>query len=1062
MFGKPKRTRPAGGNPLRFETLEERRVLSATVGFTGDYELQNWSNETLPNGETEISPANGPADQATFRYDLELINGGFNREQTVDFLTTAFADGMATFDYTFTGNSRFFNAGALFDTLSAGQAGSVVDTSTSGRFSFDGSATFDTLQGEDFGFRIGGGNADSNREIFGDLLITRIEFSFDGGIVVDSVSDIDDGDYSAGNMSLREAVRLANEHEGIDTITFDAGLAGETIVLTAGQLDLTEDVTITGLGADRLAISGGGASRIFSSSGQHEITIEDITLTDGDAAAFPFGGALLVQSGVEATLRRVTVQNSTSEFSAAVRAVASTVNVVDSSLVNNLGTGAAIELVRSPGRFETSTISGNAGIGIRTFTSNELGDPAGELLLLSVTIANNAGGGVFNSFSGGVLQATYQNSLLADNGGAGNFGATVGSFSTLNLQSLGNNLLDDTPAGDAAHAAGPNDQRDTDPLLGPLQDNGGPTPTHALLVGSPAIDAGSNSTAPDQRGFARPVDQPGVTNVAGGIGVDIGAFELRLPEAPSFVVDTTVDLIDDRDQQTSLREAVLLANATPGLDTITFDASLAGETILLTEGDLRISESITVQGLGADRLTVSGGGASRIFNEVGNGERIIQINDITLADGAAPSGGGGALFTNGGVVTLNRVVMTGNSSQNNGTAVVVGFGRLTINDSAIVDNLSAGIGAVRVQDSTTVITNTTISGNDSRGISLFSSSNRDDSLSLINVTIANNAGDAIEIVANTSTVLVEYENTIFADDGSGNGNGRERIVARGNNLAGLTIRSLGHNLLEETPTGDAAHDAAVGDLRDVDALLRPLEDNGGPTPTHALGEESPAIDAGNSILATDARGVARPADLASFTNAPGSNGSDIGAFESYDSALVLPGDYNLDGSVDAADYTVWRDQLGQTAITPRAGADGDGDGVISQADYDVWRNNFGATAPPAAVSAGSAQMVVATATVDAQALVEVDPPQSNDRATDLAFAFLGQSQSRPAASTTATAPQSISVNQSVSNDMLLLASQPIGARDDTPQEGEADPAVTARDDESDEVRTLDIGFEKLG
>ncbi|MEO1496502.1 MAG: choice-of-anchor Q domain-containing protein [Planctomycetota bacterium] len=1032
-------------------------MLTATVGFTGDYELQNWSNETLPNGTTEISPASGPADQATFNYDLELISGGFSREQTVDFFTTAVAAGSATIDYEFTGNSRFFGSRAIFSTVSADVSTGVVDSITSGRFSFTGTETIDTLQGEEFGFRIGGRNADSNREIFGDLLITRIEFSFDG-VVVDSLSDIDDGDYSAGNMSLREAVRLANTFEGIDTITFDEGLAGETIVLTEGQLDLTEDVTIAGLGADRLAISGGGASRIFSSTGQHEITIEDVTLTDGDAAAFPFGGALLVQSGVEATLRRVTVQDSTTEFGAAVRAVGSAVNVVDSSIVNNLGTGPAIDLRQSPGRFETSTISGNAGIGIRTFTSNELGDPAGELLLSSVTVANNAGGGVFHSFAGGVLQATYQNSLLADNGGAGNFGATVGSFDTLNLQSLGNNLLDDTPAGDAAHAAGPNDQRDTDPLLGPLQDNGGPTPTHALLVGSPAIDAGSNSTAPDQRGFARPADQPDVPNVAGGVGTDIGAFELRLPEAPSFVVDTTVDLINDRDQQTSLREAVLLANATPGLDTITFDASLADETILLTEGDLTISDSITVQGLGADRLTVSAGGASRIFNEVGNGQRIIEINDITLADGASPGGGGGALFTNGGVVTFNRVVMIGNSSQNNGTAVVVGFGRLTINDSAIVDNLSAGIGAVRVQDSTTVITNTTISGNDSRAISLFSSSNRDDSLSLINVTIANNAGDAIEIVANTSTVLLEYENTIFADDGSGNGNGRERIVARGNNLAGLTIRSLGHNLLQEAPTGDAAHDAAVGDLRDVDALLLPLADNGGPTPTHALGENSPAIDAGNSTVAADQRGVARPADLASAPNAPHANGSDIGAFESYDSALALPGDYNLDGNVDLADYTVWRDQLGSTAITPRSGADGDGDGVVGEADYDVWSDNFGSTLPAAAAPALVTDSIAVPPNVQASTPAEKTPSelQANEsQARDLAFALVDQPRERPAPRTRLAAAQRGEANRFEARRHALLQLAALRSSDVADDESEPSTTTTPAASDTSETERFD-------
>ncbi len=65
----------------------------------------------------------------------------------------------------------------------------------------------------------------------------------------------------------------------------------------------------------------------------------------------------------------------------------------------------------------------------------------------------------------------------------------------------------------------------TDPLLGPLQDNGGPTFTHELLTGSPAIDAGTNSGCPatDQRGFTRPV----------GASCDIGAYEAP-PPGPSI------------------------------------------------------------------------------------------------------------------------------------------------------------------------------------------------------------------------------------------------------------------------------------------------------------------------------------------------------------------------------------------------------------------------------------------------------------------------------------------------------------------------------------------------
>jgi hypothetical protein len=54
----------------------------------------------------------------------------------------------------------------------------------------------------------------------------------------------------------------------------------------------------------------------------------------------------------------------------------------------------------------------------------------------------------------------------------------------------------------------------------------------------------------------------------------------------------------------------------------------------------------------------------------------------------------------------------------------------------------------------------------------------------------------------------------------------------------------------------------------------------------------------------------------------------------------LLGDYNLSGVVDAADYVVWRDRLGED-VTPFMGADGDGSGIVDQADYQVWRTHFG-------------------------------------------------------------------------------------------------------------------------
>ncbi|MEM6312446.1 MAG: LamG-like jellyroll fold domain-containing protein [Planctomycetota bacterium] len=74
---------------------------------------------------------------------------------------------------------------------------------------------------------------------------------------------------------------------------------------------------------------------------------------------------------------------------------------------------------------------------------------------------------------------------------------------------------------------------------------------------------------------------------------------------------------------------------------------------------------------------------------------------------------------------------------------------------------------------------------------------------------------------------------------------------------------------------------------------------------------------------------------------------------------VVPGDYNRDGSVDAADYTVWRDTLNQN-VAPSSGADGNNDGVIDTDDYDVWRQNYGAVAVdhPSAPAGTSAPLSV--------------------------------------------------------------------------------------------------------
>src|SRR6185436_13741966 len=75
--------------------------------------------------------------------------------------------------------------------------------------------------------------------------------------------------------------------------------------------------------------------------------------------------------------------------------------------------------------------------------------------------------------------------------------------------------------------------------LGPLQDNGGPTPTMALLLGSPAVDKGKKfGVLTDQRGQPRPYDDPAIPNASGSDGTDIGAYERQAPKVS--ISDATV------------------------------------------------------------------------------------------------------------------------------------------------------------------------------------------------------------------------------------------------------------------------------------------------------------------------------------------------------------------------------------------------------------------------------------------------------------------------------------------------------------------------------------------
>jgi len=118
------------------------------------------------------------------------------------------------------------------------------------------------------------------------------------GFTVTTLADSGDG-------SLRQAVLDANALPGADTIRFADGFVG-TIGLTGGQLSIADHLTIDGPGADRLAVSGNGQSRVFRISGGLTVAIDGLTITDGRAVGD--GGGIL-NTGSTLTLDRVVLSN---------------------------------------------------------------------------------------------------------------------------------------------------------------------------------------------------------------------------------------------------------------------------------------------------------------------------------------------------------------------------------------------------------------------------------------------------------------------------------------------------------------------------------------------------------------------------------------------------------------------------------------------------------------------------------------------------------------------------------------------------------------------------------
>jgi predicted outer membrane repeat protein len=253
---------------------------------------------------------------------------------------------------------------------------------------------------------------------------------------------------------------------------------------------------------------GNAGSGIYNDGrvGSATLTINNSTLSDNSAVSAGSNGGGIYNDGAAGGSATLTVNNSTlSDNSAAT---------FGGGIYNDGLSGSATLTVTN------STISGNSvgtfGGGIYNYGASG----SATLMVSNSTVSGNSagfgGGGIHNYGPEGSAMLEIGDTIL----NMGSSGASIENYLGT-VTSHGYNLSSDNGGG-VLTATG--DQINTDPMLGPLQDNGGPTFTHALLTGSPAIDAGDpNFTPPpdyDQRG-------PGYDRVAHG-RVDIGAFEVQI------------------------------------------------------------------------------------------------------------------------------------------------------------------------------------------------------------------------------------------------------------------------------------------------------------------------------------------------------------------------------------------------------------------------------------------------------------------------------------------------------------------------------------------------------
>jgi hypothetical protein len=733
-----------------------------------------------------------------------------------------------------------------------------------------------------------------DRVVNGRIDIGAFEFreASDLNLLVDTLVDESDGNYERGDLSLREAIELANEWPSSDTIQFDPVLTTDgpiTILLTKGELKITDDLTINGPGADLLKIDASGndptpdtddgkGTRVFKIDDGDPATfknihMEGIAITGGDVAGN--GGGILLSE--ELHLHATTIVRNASfplhpqylTGSGGGIFVEASVSISESDVLQNIAYGA-----------------GGGGIAAGSFFS------PGNVEISNSTISGNVTKGSTNGGGGGLKvlgSLSISDSVITWNRAEG-VSASGGGISAGSSVHIANTTIE--------HNSSEHDG-------GGLAVSGTVQLSNIMVIGNSAKVDGGGMIAADK---VTVKDSLFVQNQAGGFGGGIWVLSNNGAEVVTSVIRDNFSVSGGGGIYGS-------AQAVPWPSTLNIAYNEIENN--QTDGD--------------------GGG---VFAWGGTGGPVINVVANTIRGNRASKAGGGIMATARLIgfkpshIEISQNLIRDNDSEYGGGVSIVNEANTTLISNTLSDNSASGYGGGLFVDSVSGVVR--VSHN----------------------TVFRNTADADQNRIGTGGgVFVQrgspmIEHTIIAENVD-----RSSIATDLGRLSGanfeLRFSLIGSNLGSGLAAALPGFPDVFGNLiggpdasARIQPRLRPLLDNGGPTMTHALLPSSPAVNMGDPDAVPGMNGVPLfDQRREPFTRVHGGR-IDIGAFELQPNPLT--GDYNFNGVVDAADYSLWRNARN---LPFDLRADGNVDGIVDDADYEVWRANFGRTLPVEAVAA---------------------------------------------------------------------------------------------------------------